>query len=219
MNPAPSELLRIRAALHPLQTAPAGPGWNLAELGGLLPDIELQQAAVLLGLVPRAAGIQVLLTRRTNALRHHAGQVSFPGGRIEPGDADPAVAAIREAGEEIGLAPAQIQPLGWLDPLLTITGFRVLPLVAAIAPDYLARPDPREVDAVFEVPLDFLLAPEHLAWIQITYAGRPRPVLEFVDRGIPEQRIWGATASILFNLRERLGASTRLEPGPDSIRR
>ena len=220
MNPAPSELLRVRAALHPLATAPAGPGWNLAELSGLLPpDIELQQAAVLLGLVPRAAGIQVLLTRRTDALRHHGGQVSFPGGRIEPEDADAAVAAIREAGEEIGLTPTQIQPLGWLDPLCTITGFRVLPLVAAIAPDYLARPDPREVDAVFEVPLDFLLAPEHLGWVQVTYAGRPRPVLEFVDRGIPEQRIWGATASILFNLRERLGASTSPEPVPDGIRR
>ncbi|MCA1713922.1 MAG: CoA pyrophosphatase [Gammaproteobacteria bacterium] len=220
MNPVPAELLRMRAALHPLPTAPAGPGWNLAELSGLLlPDIELQQAAVLLGLVPRPAGIQVLLTRRTDALRHHAGQVSLPGGRIEPEDANAAAAAIREAGEEIGLTPAQIEPLGWLDPLCTITGFRVLPLVAAIAPDYQARPDPREVDAVFEVPLDFLLAPEHLAWIQITHGGRPRPVLEFVDRGIPEQRIWGATASILFNLRQRLGAWTSPQPAPDSIGR
>lgn len=218
MNLFSSELLRLRAALHPLPDVPAGPGWNLAELDGLLPpDIEPLPAAVLVGLVPRATGLQVLLTRRTDALRHHAGQVSFPGGRIEPDDADAAAAAVREADEEIGLTPAQILPLGYLDPLLTITGFRVLPLVAMIAPDYQARPDPHEVDAVFEVPLEFLLAPDNLVPIEIAFAGRPRRVLEFVDRGMPQQRIWGATASILFNLRERLGASTNPQPAPDAI--
>lgn len=219
MNRFPSELLHLRAALHRLPDVPAGPGWNLAELAGLLPpEIEPLPAAVLVGLVPRAAGIQVLLTRRTDALRHHAGQVSFPGGRIEPDDADAAAAAIREANEEIGLTPAQILPLGYLDPLLTITGFRVLPLVAMIAPDYQAQPDPHEVEAVFEVPLAFLMAPDNLVAIQIAFAGRPRRVLEFVDRDNPQQRIWGATASILFNLRERLRAVTNPHPAPDAIR-
>lgn len=202
--PAPM-LLKLRAALHPLAAAPAGAGWNLEELsgctaGGAAPVA----AAVLVGLVPRRDGLQVLLTRRNHALRHHAGQVSFPGGRIEADDRDAAAAAIREAREEIGLVPAQIAPLGYLDPLATISGFLVLPLVAAITPDYVARPDPREVAEVFEVPLDYVLAPEHLRRIEIDAEGKPRSLLEFADRGVPGQRIWGATASILFNLAERL---------------
>ncbi|HVR80632.1 MAG TPA: CoA pyrophosphatase [Luteimonas sp.] len=213
--PAPT-LLRLRAALYPLDAAPTGPGWNHEELFGLLAgrDSATIAAAVLVGLVRRADGIQVLLTRRNDAMRHHPGQVSFPGGRIEADDVDAAAAAIREAGEEIGLLPMQIAPLGYLDPLATITGFRVLPLVATITPDYIARPDPREVAEVFEVPLDYLLAPENLARIEIAaspsaastydFSGRPRSVLEFVDRGESGQRIWGATASILFNLGERL---------------
>ena len=97
-------------------------------------------AAVLVGLVPRAEGLQVLLTRRNDGMRHHPGQVSFPGGRIETDDADAAAAAIREAGEEIGMPADQITPLGYLDPLATITGFRVLPLAAVITPDYRRAP-------------------------------------------------------------------------------
>jgi 8-oxo-dGTP pyrophosphatase MutT (NUDIX family) len=159
---------------------------------------------VLVGLVPRERGVTVLLTRRTDALRHHAGQVSFPGGRIELSDADARAAAYRETGEEIGLAPPQLAPLGWLDPLATVTGFKVLPLVAAVAPDYIARPDPREVAEVFEVPLDYLMTAANLRSVELDWRGRPRTVLEFVDRGMPGQRIWGATASILFNLRQRL---------------
>jgi 8-oxo-dGTP pyrophosphatase MutT (NUDIX family) len=191
--------------LHALDAAPDGQGWNREELSGLVDaDATLIPAAVLLGLVPRTQGLQVLLTRRNDDMRHHPGQVSFPGGRIEPGDADPAAAAVREAGEEIDLLPGQITPLGYLDPLATITGFRVLPLVAFITPDYVARPDPREVAEVFEVPLAYLLAPENIVRIPIDAGGRPRQVLEFVDRGMHGQRIWGATASILFNLQERL---------------
>lgn len=205
MNLPARELARFRTALHPLDAVPAGPGWNQAELAGLLAtDTELREAAVLVGLVPRPAGTQVLLTRRTDALRHHAGQVSFPGGRIEPFDIDAAAAAIRETGEEIGLVPEQIEPLGWLDPLLTITGFRVLPLVAIITPDYQARPDPREVHLVFEVPLAFLLAAGNLAQVEIQFGGRPRKVLEYREHEAGGPRIWGATASILSNLRDRL---------------
>ena len=214
MNPPasptlPPTLAHLRAALHPLDAAPAGEGWNREELSDLVDaDAVPIAAAVLVGLVPRAEGLQVLLTRRNDDMRHHPGQVSFPGGRIESDDADAAAAAVREAGEEIGLMPGQIQPLGYLDPLATITGFRVLPLVAVITPDYVARPDPREVAEVFEVPLAYLLAPENLLRVAIDAGGRPRRVLEFVDRGMPGQRIWGATASILFNLRERLRSTS-----------
>ena len=202
---SPPTLAQLRAALHSLDAEPAGEGWNRGELTDLFhAGAEPIAAAVLVGLVPRADGFQVLLTRRNDDMRHHPGQVSFPGGSIDGGDVDAAAAAVRESGEEIGLMPGQIQPLGYLDPLATITGFRVLPLVAVVAPDYVARPDPREVAEVFEVPLAYLLAPENLLWVAIEAGGRPRRVLEFVDRGMPGQKIWGATASILFNLRERL---------------
>lgn len=204
MNRLPYDLDRIVAALHPLSAVPPGPPWNLDEIADLLPDVAPVPAAVLVGLVPRAGGIQVLLTRRTDGLRHHAGQVAFPGGRIEPGDADARAAAIRETGEEVGLAIPQLSPMGWLDPLVTITGFNVLPLVAAIAPDYRPHPDPGEVAEVFEVPLEFLMSGPNLRSVQLDWRGRPRTVLEFADRGLPAQRIWGATASILLNLRHRL---------------
>lgn len=209
MNPASADAAIIRSVLHPLHAPPAGPGWNIEDLRGLLPAPEvLREAAVLVGLVPRGHSLNVLLTRRTDALRHHAGQVSFPGGGLEPGDAGPAEAAIRETHEEIGLAPAQIQPWGYLDPLATITGFRVLPLVAWIAPDYVPHPDPSEVAEVFEVPLAFLMAPANLQARPIEHGGRPRTILEYVNTDDMTQRIWGATASILFNLRERLAART-----------
>lgn len=209
MNRPPPALRGVGAALHPLSAVPRGPAWNLDEIADLLPEAAPVPAAVLVGLVPRAAGVQVLLTRRTDALRHHAGQVAFPGGRIEPGDADAAAAAIRETGEEIGLPASQLAPMGWLDPLATVTGFTVLPLVAAVAPGYVALPDPREVSEVFEVPLDFLLHAPNLRTVELDWRGRPRSVLEFADRGVPAQRIWGVTASILFNLRQRLDQSRR----------
>ena len=214
MSPPASPLSRptiaqLRAALHALDAAPDGEGWNREELSGLIDaGAPLVAAAVLVGLVPRMDGLQVLLTRRNDDMRHHPGQVSFPGGRIESGDIDPVAAAVREAGEEIGMLASQVEPLGYLDPLATITGFRVLPLVGIIAPDYVARPDPREVAEVFEVPLAQLLAPENIVRIAIDAGGRPRQVLEFVDKGMHGKRIWGATASILFNLQERLRSAS-----------
>ena len=204
MNATALPLERISAALHPLDLAPAGDGWNHSEIADLLPeDRVLVEAAVLVGLVEREEGMQVLLTRRTDALRHHAGQVSFPGGRIEPEDADAVAAATRETFEEVGIPGSKIAPLGYLDALTTITGFRVLPVVATIERDYIARPDPDEVADVFEVPLGFLLDPANLASLSLEHRGRPRQVWEFT---YPGQRIWGVTAAILLNLRERLAA-------------
>ncbi|KFN50345.1 NUDIX hydrolase [Arenimonas composti] len=200
-----SLIVRLDRALHPLSRPPAGPGWNHAEVAELLPaDAPLQPAAVLVGLVSRADGAHVLLTRRTDVLRHHAGQVSFPGGRIEATDTDPVAAALREANEEIGLALPQAQPLGYLDPLVTISGFHVFPVVATLAADFVPRPDPSEVAATFEVPLAFLLDPANVREREIEWAGRPRHLLEFHHSG---QRIWGATAAMLVNLRTRLEQS------------
>jgi len=192
---------RLRLAAHPLGAPPAGPPWNLPELDGLLSPGEPRQAAVLVGVLEHVAAPTVLLTRRHDGLRHHAGQVSFPGGRIEPGDASPAAAALREAREEVGLPEADARVLGYLDPLLTITGFRVLPVLARIRPGFVPVPQASEVAEVFEVPLALLLDPSRLEWVELEFAGRPRRVLQF---RYDQQRIWGATASILLNLRERL---------------
>ncbi len=195
----------LREALHALDRVPAGAAWNAAELEGLLDEGSgTRDAAVLVPLV-RRGDIHVLLTRRTDGLRQHGGQVSFPGGRIDAGDAGPTEAALREAREEIGLEANDARPLGFLDPLHTITGFRVLPVVAWISPAFQPQPQPGEVAAVFELPLAWLMAPENLLRTAIDIGGRRRHVLEFRRHAAaPTQRIWGATASILFNLRERI---------------
>ncbi|MFT4255959.1 MAG: CoA pyrophosphatase [Pseudoxanthomonas sp.] len=191
----------LHRALHPLAAPPTGIGWNHEEFHGLpLPDV-LSEAAVLVGLTPRAQGTQVLLTRRTDALRNHGGQVSFPGGRIDESDTGAVAAALRETEEEIAVSATRIVPLGFLDPLVTISGYRVLPVVAMLDPGYRARPNPAEVADVFEVPLQYLMSPQHLRGIAIDYKGRRRTVLEY---DWPGQRIWGATAAILSNLRQRL---------------
>ncbi|HEY2346679.1 MAG TPA: NUDIX domain-containing protein [Xanthomonadaceae bacterium] len=199
-----ADMQTLRRALHPLASPPSAPGWNREGLADLLPESHLlTPAAVLVGLVPRGGGLNVLLTLRTAELRHHAGQVSFPGGRIEATDADPVAAATREAQEEIGLAPAQIEPLGYLDPFDTISSYHVWPVVAHIAPDYTLRPDPREVADAFEVPLDYLMDANNIRLVSREFAGRQRHYHEYQ---YARHRIWGATAAMLVNLRERLEA-------------
>ncbi len=194
----------LRRALHPLDAPPEGPAWNLEELGDLLdPRRPRIAAAVLVALVPRRGATSVLLTRRTDTLATHAGQVSFPGGRIDAGDADAVAAALREAQEEVAIAAADVRPVGFLDPFDTITGYRVLPVVGWLDPDYRAVPNPDEVADAFEVSLEPLLAGTHIERCSAHFAGRIRHYWEY--RQGPH-RIWGATASMLVNLGRRLGA-------------
>lgn len=193
---------RLRSAGHSLREAPAGDPWNCAELDGLLDqDQALRAAAVLVPVVVRPAGVSLILTRRNDSLRHHAGQISFPGGRIEPEDASPVHAALREAQEEIGLAPARTEALGYLDPLATITGFRVLPVLGLVhgEPDLVL--DPSEVAEAFEVPLSFVLDPANLEEHAREFRGRLRRY--HVIRW-QHYDIWGATASMIANLAHRL---------------
>lgn len=203
----------LRLALHPLAMPPRDEPYNRDELRGLLAeDAVPMEAAVLVGIVVRGRIPRVLLTRRTDALRQHAGQVSFPGGRAEAGDDGPLGTARREAWEEIGLPAPSFEPFGYLDPMLTITGFRVTPVVGRIDPVFKPHPDPGEVAEVFDVPLADLLAPGNMRHRDLHLGGRPRRVLEYVGPGADGQRIWGATALILHNFAQRL-EHIRLEQG------
>ncbi len=160
-------------------------------------------AAVLIGLVPRSDGIGIILTRRTAGLRDHAGQIAFPGGKIDPGDATPADAARREAGEEIGLDPARIEVLGHLGGYLTRTGFRIIPVVARVDPPFVLRPNPAEVVEAFEVPFAFLMDPANYRLAEREWLGRTR---YFYSIMVGERTIWGVTAGILRVLYEKLYA-------------
>lgn len=157
-------------------------------------------AAVLVGIVTGPAP-GVVLTKRTAHLRAHSGQVSFPGGRIDPTDASPEHAALREAQEEVGLDPAHAEILGRLPDVITGTGYRITPVLALLTPGFVAAPSPHEVAAVFQLPLSVLLDPDAPARRSAQFAGEPR---EYWVWPHPEHEIWGATAGILVGLARRL---------------
>jgi 8-oxo-dGTP pyrophosphatase MutT (NUDIX family) len=165
------------------------------------PQPPLKAAAVLVPIVEHEGALTVLLTKRTDHLADHAGQVSFPGGRIEPEDADPEHAALREAREEVGLPPEQVELIGRLDIYRTRTGFEVVPVVGLVRPPLVLTPDPHEVAEVFEVPLDFILDPvnHELHSRELRGATRHFYVLPYEGRNI-----WGATAGMLVNLAQVL---------------
>lgn len=156
-----------------------------------------RRAAVLIGLREASGGLHVLLTERAADLAHHAGQVSFPGGRVEATDADPVEAALREAREEVGLDAGAVTVAGRLPPHATGTGFCVTPVVGFIDRPFEPRPDPREVSAVFEVPLDFILEDANVRVAYVSRFGSRFRVYEFEYKGF---RVWGATASMLMAL-------------------
>jgi 8-oxo-dGTP pyrophosphatase MutT (NUDIX family) len=157
-------------------------------------------ASVLVPVVDRAAPT-VLLTQRTAELASHAGQVAFPGGKIEPGDESPLAAALREASEEVGLPPVLVEPIGYLDLYLTLSGFRILPTVARVKPEFTLELNPHEVVDAFEVPLDFLMNPDHHQRKTRDWKGVTR---EYYAMPFGERFIWGITAGILRNLYERV---------------
>lgn len=159
-------------------------------------------AAVLFGIVARDE-LTVLLTQRTHSLRTHAGQIAFPGGKVEPEDGGPVAAALRESVEEIGLDHQFVEPLGFLDGYRTGTGFTVAPVVAIIKPGFQLKPDPREVDDVFEVPLAFLMNEANHEKHSRDWQGRKR---FYYAMPYGERYIWGATAGMIRNMQQRLFA-------------
>lgn len=191
------------ASLRTLDDPPSLPGWNHAELADLLGDGVRLPAAVLVPLLRRGDTCSVLFTRRTDGMRTHAGQIAFPGGRIETEDADAIAAAMRETEEETGIRRELVTPLGFLDCFETISGYGVTPVVAEVAAGYVLAPDPREVAEVFEVPLAFLLDASNLRRSEIDWRGRAREIYEYDYEG---RRIWGATAAMLVNLLRRMEA-------------
>jgi 8-oxo-dGTP pyrophosphatase MutT (NUDIX family) len=199
---------RIRESLDP---RPSTPEQDMQWLAGATPDVVSRvraslparrvPAAVLVPLVERDTGMTVLLTQRAETLKDHAGQISFPGGRIEPEDQDAWHAALREAHEEIGLSANLVEFAGYLPDHHVITGFRVTPVVGFVNPEYQLRIHKAEVHDVFEVPLDFILDAANHKSRQRELGG---VTIEVHDIPYGERNIWGATAGMLMTLRRML---------------
>jgi 8-oxo-dGTP pyrophosphatase MutT (NUDIX family) len=196
---------RLTLDVPPALTDPALPGargdldldpslWERAGVAATRP------AAVLVGVVERPQPT-VLLTLRNADLESHGGQIAFPGGKIEPGDASPAAAALREAQEEIGLDPGLVDPIGHLDLYLTFSGFRILPTVARVDPGHRLTLNRAEVAEAFEVPLAFLMDVKNHALHSRDWRGVIR---RYYAMPFGERYIWGVTAGILRNLYERI---------------
>jgi 8-oxo-dGTP pyrophosphatase MutT (NUDIX family) len=205
LPPVPRDELRVEALRRRFAEPPT---WS--------PEIEAERrfnerepahASVLVPLVLREE-LAVLLTQRTDHLTDHPGQISFPGGRAEAHDADAIATALREAEEEIGLAPAAVDVLGTLPTYTTGSGFIVTPVIGLVPPDLPLHPDPHEVAEVFEVPLAFLMNPAHHRRHAFEFAGQQREFLSmpWEKQGGGHYFVWGATAAMLRNLYRFLSA-------------
>ena len=177
------------------------PGDHVLNPGFAMSDATYRDAAVLVPVVARAPEATVLLTMRTPHLTTHAGQIAFPGGKIDSTDASPTAAALREAEEEIGLDRALVTTMGTLDPYLTGTGYRIVPVVAMVAPGHRLTLNPHEVVNAFEVPLSFLMSPDNHRRGSREFRGATR---YFYEMPFGEHYIWGVTAGIIRGLYERI---------------
>ncbi|MFN4142613.1 CoA pyrophosphatase [Aestuariivirga sp.] len=189
---AAERLHRKAPALHRLSDDDLNPEARMIPEG-----VAPKPAAVLVPLVSRADGLHMLLTERQPHLSRHAGQVAFPGGRIDDTDESPVAAALRETEEETGIARSFVEPLGFLDTYLTSTNYRVVPVVGIVRPGFTVVPHAGEVADVFEVPLAFLMNPGHHARHSRDYQGRERFYYAMPWQG---RYIWGATAGMIRNL-------------------
>lgn len=189
---------------------PVGDAWRDHGDHVLNPDmmpfiegLKLRDAAVLVPVIDDGDDARVIFTQRTSTLRKHSGQIAFPGGAIDPGDVSPEEAALREADEEIGLAPRFVEPVGRLPNYLAGSGFRITPVLSVVQPGFKLKLNPHEVDDVFEVPLSFLMDPGNHQRGSRVWEGRER---HFYVLPYQSRNIWGITASIVRTLYERLYA-------------
>lgn len=205
-EPAAAVELDLDDIRRRLAAAPGAVGARAlaGDLGAAAERTALTPASVLVPIIARSESLTVLLTRRTEHLRTHSGQVSFPGGRVEPQDAGPEATALRETQEEIGLAPDRIELIGTLSEYHTRTGYRITPVVGVVAPPFTLQADAQEVDAVFEVPLSFLLDPRNHQRHWREFEGRR---VSYFAMPYGEHYIWGATAAMLVNLYRQLVAA------------
>jgi 8-oxo-dGTP pyrophosphatase MutT (NUDIX family) len=208
-QPPNGHLTQMPLTLNHIQTALAMPplgersdfDLNPDVKAAMLPGVKQRPAAVLCGLVERSAGLNVVLTMRAAHLNQHAGQIAFPGGKLDRHDPSHEAAALREAEEEIGLAAPQVEIIGTLDQYQTSTGFRVTPFVGVIDPAWRPCPDPKEVEEVFETPLDFLMDPANRVRHRYERKGVRR---YYYAMPWGDYYIWGATAGMLKGLSDRL---------------
>jgi len=190
-------------ALHPEPPVADAAGDHTLNPDLLLDPATYKDAAVLIPVVAHETGVTVVLTQRTAHLSAHAGQIAFPGGRIDPGDASAAAAALREAEEEIGLERGRVSIIGYLGPYLSRTGYRISPVLGRVAPPFSPVLNAAEVAETFEVPLAFLMNPANHMRAERTFYGRQRYFYEMPYEG---RYIWGVTAGIIRQLYEQVFA-------------
>ncbi|WP_233350664.1 CoA pyrophosphatase [Maricaulis maris] len=199
---------RLRDRLDPVEGPTGLPRFGDADLNGgaagvpaAFADVEIRTAAVVAPLILHDGPPRLLLTERASHLPRHAGQVAFPGGRIDDNGETAAQAAVRELEEEVGISPAHVELIGRFDAYATVTGYHVTPFVGVIKPGYVVRPDPGEVADVFETPFDFLMDPANHQRQSREWQGHVRHFYAMPWQG---RYIWGATAGMLKSLHDRL---------------